>query len=94
VNPFGRDHYWPFGHRPKPPPPPDDVTWLCHVCGDERPDAVIAVSHQPVAGMEELFPDLAHFNVRYCTDRPVCVLVASRPDWRELRKVVQELRAG
>lgn len=66
---------------------PADLTWSCHVCGDERPDAVIGVAHQPVPGMEGWFP-AAHWNVRYCLDRPTCVLVAARPNWRRLREAL------
>jgi hypothetical protein len=52
----------------------DDVlaglTWICHVCADERPDAVIAVAHGSALiadGRTE-----AGVNVRYCCDRVAC----------------------
>lgn len=47
----------------------DDLTWRCHVCGDERPDHLIGVRthHRVFNGVE-----LAE-NVRHCTDRPDCV---------------------
>lgn len=65
-----------------------DLTWSCLVCGRERPDEAIGVTHQPVPGAEHLYPGIARFNVRHCIDRPSCVLIASRPDWLRLRKAV------
>lgn len=52
-------------------------TWRCHACGDERPDAVIAVFTRRVftgtlAGQE---------HVRYCRDRQECVEGARRVSW-------------
>lgn len=43
--------------------------WTCHVCGDYRPDELIAVvsSKRMVGGVEMTQ------NVRYCIDRPDCV---------------------
>lgn len=67
----------------------EDLTWTCLVCGQERPDAVIGVTYQPVRGLEHVFPDTVRFNVRHCTDRPVCCLIASRPDWLRLREVAR-----
>ena len=65
-----------------------DLTWSCLACGEERPDDAIGVTYQPVLGAEHLYPDIARFNVRHCTDRPACALVASRPDWQRLREAV------
>lgn len=52
----------------------DGLTWRCHVCGDERPDARIAV-----LSTERVHPNGVRFteNVRYCNDRPSCVEGAS-----------------
>lgn len=47
------------------------------VCGDERPDAVIAVAYRPARGAEEWFPGGVRVNVRHCTDRPQCVTTAT-----------------
>lgn len=44
-------------------------TWTCHSCGDERPDALIAVLTYPLAG----FGGMAERNWRYCKDRPACL---------------------
>ena len=46
-----------------------DLTWTCHVCGEDRPDAMISVfSRTVMIGKIE-----AQENVRYCNDRPACV---------------------
>lgn len=45
-------------------------TWTCHVCGSERPDALIEVyseEHPILRGRTTL-----KVNVRYCADRPSC----------------------
>ena len=55
-----------------------DGVWICHVCKDERPDAVIGVytiPHTSITGVGMTI------NVRYCTDRPECV--AGAPDVAE-----------
>lgn len=66
-----------------------DVTWSCLVCGQERPDEAIGVTHQPVPGAEHLFPHSVRYNVRHCIDQPACVLVASRRDWMRLREALR-----
>jgi hypothetical protein len=44
-------------------------TWTCHVCGDERPDALISVkTHHRKIGQVE-FDE----NIRYCNDREKCI---------------------
>lgn len=46
-----------------------DLTWTCHICRRERPDAKIGVAkHQHPLGIG--------CNVRYCTDSPLCALAA------------------
>ena len=47
----------------------DDLTWTCHVCGDERPDAIISV-HQRHRFLLGDVPVTE--NIRYCNDRPEC----------------------
>lgn len=44
-------------------------TWICHVCGKERPDERISVysTKKLYHGVE------IQENVRYCNDRPSCV---------------------
>lgn len=51
---------------------PSDLTWKCHVCGDERPDAVIGVHTESelLGGCGLSIPVRA--NVRYCKDRLKC----------------------
>lgn len=46
-----------------------ELTWTCHVCGEERPDRYISVfSRERIleAGVR------VRMNVRYCNDRPEC----------------------
>jgi hypothetical protein len=46
-----------------------DITWTCHICGDERPDAAISVrSHE-----SEMHGIKWTQNIRYCNDRPECI---------------------
>lgn len=49
---------------------PSDLTWTCHVCGDERPDEKISV--HKVEGMTAARGAEVEANVRYCNDRPGC----------------------
>jgi hypothetical protein len=55
------------------------MTWLCHVCGGERPDRLIAVARawSNVGGV------LLQTSARYCTDRPRCATgaVVLAADW-------------
>lgn len=41
------------------------LTWTCHCCGDERPDAAVSVHKVAVDSVLTV-------NVRYCNDRPAC----------------------
>lgn len=57
---------------------PDKLTWTCMVCGDLRADYMIAVAKHAVEHDGKIVPG-ATYNQRYCTDRPACVEVATRP---------------
>ena len=47
----------------------DDLTWKCHVCGEERPDRFISVfSRERDLGRGVMVQE----NIRYCNDRPAC----------------------
>jgi hypothetical protein len=48
-----------------------DLRWTCHVCGDERPDALIGVFTRRLRS-RSIGVELSE-NVRHCTDRPECV---------------------
>jgi hypothetical protein len=55
----------------------DDSTWVCHVCGKERPDDKISVhSTKKMVGDVEITQ-----NVRYCNDNPDCVEGAKTVNW-------------
>jgi len=49
---------------------PDKLTWKCHVCGDERPDAKISVLTKPLVVNGVVFGEQ---NIRYCNDRLACI---------------------
>ncbi len=53
-------------------------TWICHVCGKERPDSKISVysTTKIVAGN---FP--IKQNVRFCNDNPKCIEGATQVDF-------------
>lgn len=50
-----------------------DLTWTCHICGDERPDRFIGVHTRDVSTDFNLPPGTVQENVRYCIDRDNCV---------------------
>lgn len=45
----------------------ENLTWTCHSCGEERPDAQIDVATFPLKD----FPG-GEINIRYCNDRIEC----------------------
>ena len=51
----------------------DDLTWTCHVCGEERPDAAISVYRRTEVAKGGL---TITQNVRYCNDRSDCAVGA------------------
>lgn len=50
------------------------MTWKCHVCGVERPDAAISVASRTemINGRVPM-----EINVRYCNDNPSCIDAAA-----------------
>ncbi len=56
------------------------LTWECHVCGEERPDAQISVLSKPlvIEGRE-----CGTLNIRYCNDKAECIEGVKHKDfWR------------
>lgn len=49
-----------------------ELTWTCHVCGDERPDRFISVCVKDVGPEFGFYPGIMKQNVRYCNDREYC----------------------
>lgn len=45
------------------------MTWICHICKDERPDHLISVLVKPLEINGQV---LGNQNVRYCNDRIEC----------------------
>jgi hypothetical protein len=54
---------------------PEAMTWTCHVCGEERPDAQISVLSTDITPEGQSFS--MRQNVRYCNDRLSCITGAS-----------------
>ena len=57
------------------------LTWVCHVCEEERPDHMIAVFKVDVSEHFKLPPGMAFNNVRHCVDRPDCISGAEKIRW-------------
>lgn len=51
----------------------DALNWMCHSCGDMRPDEKISVFSYPIPGFFG-----AVRNWRYCNDRPTCYAKAQQ----------------
>lgn len=64
----------------------NNLTWLCHICGRERPDDKISVfTHERMIGnipMKE--------NVRYCNDNPDCAEKAKTFSFIKAKEDVSE----
>jgi len=65
----------------------EPLTWTCHVCGQRRPDAQIAVySIDARIGIIDALPEgvEVRYNVRYCRDRLDCMAGAPEvaEQWR------------
>lgn len=52
------------------------LSWTCHICGRERPDADIAVHQTDMSGLRGFPPGTVLHNVRYCVDSPECAAKA------------------
>ena len=50
-----------------------DMMWTCHICKEERPDAVISVRRKPLVGVNGVPSRIISENVRYCNDKPECI---------------------
>ena len=49
-------------------------TWICHICGDVRPDEFISVRIRDMSEKgHEFRPGVISMNVRYCNDRERCI---------------------
>jgi len=59
------------------------ITWTCHVCGKERPDARISVFKRDISQSLGLPTGIAFENVRYCNDSDSCFQKAQT--YRHLR---------
>ena len=50
-----------------------ELTWKCHVCGEERPDRFISVFKTDISKQHGLPEGTMIQNVRYCNDRINCI---------------------
>lgn len=48
----------------------EPLTWECHICGEERPDAAISVLSKPMIVNGQR---VGQQNIRYCNDKPECI---------------------
>ena len=48
----------------------DNLTWKCHICGEDRPDDKISIRTSPliINGRE-----MGSQNIRYCNDNNDCI---------------------
>jgi hypothetical protein len=51
----------------------ESINWVCDVCQEERPDAMIGVHRADVSDALGQPPGTAHYHVRYCIDRMGCI---------------------
>ena len=56
------------------------MTWTCHVCKKNRPDAAISVYKTDISAKYSLPSGTMSHNVRYCNDNPDCVSKAPTVD--------------
>lgn len=54
----------------------EDVVWRCHICGEYRPDDKIRVYRTDISAEHGMQPGTIVQNVRYCEDKPECVIKA------------------
>jgi len=52
------------------------ITWMCHICGKERPDDKISVHTKDVSADYGGLPGTMKMNTRYCNDNPDCIKAA------------------
>ena len=51
------------------------LSWTCHICKENRPDARISVLTKPVEKYKDTEMKIVE-NIRYCNDRPDCAAEA------------------
>jgi len=51
----------------------NDLSWTCHICGENRPDAKISVFKTDLSAKHNLPPGTVMQNTRYCNDNSDCV---------------------
>jgi hypothetical protein len=49
------------------------MTWVCHICGHERPDDKISVFTTDISEERGLPAGTMFQNVRYCNDKYDCI---------------------
>ena len=62
-----------------------DLTWTCHVCGEERPDKKISIRTRDISAEYNLPPGTVTENIRYCNDRRSCAEPAQTMRLKDMR---------
>lgn len=57
---------------------PTKLTWTCHICGEHRPGAKIAVAKHDISKRYALGPGSVWRIIRYCNDRRKCTRRAKK----------------
>ncbi len=72
----------------------EGLTWICHVCRDERPDAEIAVMKRTrldeAVVIGNNFRAMIETHLHYCVDRKQCALAAQR--WHSEGTLLRETK--
>lgn len=66
-----------------------NLTWTCHICGRERPDASISVDKHDESSRHSLPPGTVTENIRYCNDNPYCANAAKTFSLRDRQRPAQ-----
>lgn len=68
-----------------------NVTWVCDVCKEERPDSRIGVHAHDISHTMGLPVGCASYNVKYCKDRQACIEGAKDERWA---RIFEKKRGG
>jgi len=58
-----------------------NVSWICDICKEERPDRKISVQSHDISHTMGMPSGTASYNVKYCNDRPRCKIGAEDRRW-------------
>ena len=61
------------------------ITWVCEICGKERPDEAISVHKVDFSPANNLPPGSCQRNIKYCNDNELCLPLAKEKGENELK---------